>query len=65
LKERWLKASTAALKLISQLPLDEVGCLYLDTTGKPVCPDPAAPEFAKLTRHYGSVRGAWPRTVGK
>ena len=63
LKEGWLEASTAALKLISQLPLDEVGCLYLDAGGKPVCPDPASPEFPKLTRHYGSVKGAWPRIV--
>ena len=41
LKERWLEASSAALELIARLPLDEVGCLYLDRTGKPVCPDPA------------------------
>jgi hypothetical protein len=37
--------------------------LYLDATGKPVCPDPASPEFPKLTRHYGSVKGAWPHIV--
>jgi hypothetical protein len=41
----------------------EMGCLYLDRTGKPVCPDPAAPDFPKLTRHFGSVKGAWPRIV--
>jgi hypothetical protein len=63
LKERWLEASTAALKLISRLPLDEVGCLYLDVAGNPVCPDPAAPDFRKLARHFGSVKGAWPRIV--
>jgi hypothetical protein len=40
-----------------------VGCLYLDHTGKPICPDPAAPDFPKLTRHFGSVKGAWPRIV--
>ena len=63
LKEQWLEASSAALELIARLPLHEVGCLYLDRTGKPVCPDPAAPEFPKLTRHFGSVKGAWPRIV--
>jgi len=63
LKERWLEASSAALELIARLPLDEVGCLYLDRTGKPVCPDPAAPDFPKLTRHFGSLKGAWPRIV--
>ena len=63
LKERWLEASTAALELIARLPPGEVGCLYLDAAGKPVCPDPGSPEFARLTRHIGSVKGAWPRIV--
>jgi hypothetical protein len=35
----------------------------LETPRKPVCPDPASPDFAKLTRHFGSVKGAWPRIV--
>ena len=63
LKERWLEASSVALELIARLPLDEVGCLYLDRAGKPACLDPAAPNFPKLTRHFGSVKGAWPRIV--
>lgn len=63
LKERWLEASAVALRLIAALPLDDVGCLYLDTAGKPVCADPNALAFAKLTRHFGSVKGAWPRVV--
>ncbi|HRZ58590.1 MAG TPA: hypothetical protein P5525_24385 [Candidatus Paceibacterota bacterium] len=63
LKERWLAASSAALELIARLPLDEVGCLYLDATGKPVCPEPDSLEFPKLTRHFGSVKGAWPHIV--
>lgn len=63
LKECWLQASTAALELIRRLPLDEVGCLYLDASGQPICPDPDSPAFAKLIRHYGSIKGAWPRIV--
>ena len=63
LKERWMEAAAAALDLIRLLPLDEVGCLYLDANGKPTCPDPASPDFPKLTRHFGSVKGAWPRIV--
>lgn len=61
LKARWMQAATKALELIALLPPAEVGCLYLDVAGKPVCPDPASPEFPKLTRHFGSVKGAWPR----
>ena len=41
----------------------EVGCLYLNHASQPVCPTPAAPEFPKLTRHFGSIKGAWPRLV--
>jgi len=63
LKEKWLQASGAAFDLISQLPLEEVGCLYLDRAGKPVCPDPASPESPSLKRHFGSLKGAWPRVV--
>lgn len=63
LKEKWLEASCAAFDLISRLPLEEVGCLYLDRAGKPVCPDPASPDFSTLTRHFGSLKGAWPRIV--
>ena len=58
-----MDASEAAFALIEKLPVTERGCFYLDPTGKPVCPDPASPEFPKLTRHYGSVKGAWPRIV--
>ncbi|MEN9675281.1 MAG: hypothetical protein RIS76_1177 [Verrucomicrobiota bacterium] len=63
LKQRWMEASQAALDLIARLPPAELGCLYLDAAGKPVCPDPVAPGFAQLTRHYGCVKGAWPRIV--
>lgn len=63
LKQRWMEASHTALELIAQLPPAELGCFYLNPAGQPVCPDPAAPEFGQLTRHYGSVKGAWPRIV--
>ena len=63
MKQEWLQACGEAETLFKQLPPGEVGCLYLDAAGKPVCPDPASPEFPKLTRHYGSVKGAWPRIV--
>ena len=61
LRRRWAVAEAEALALFEQLPVSERGCLYLDASGKPVCPDPGAPDFPKLTRHYGSLKGAWPR----
>jgi hypothetical protein len=51
--------------LLSKLPPEEIGCLYLDSAHHPVCPDPSSPEFPKLIRNYGSVKGAWPRIVGE
>lgn len=62
-KQAWFAAVQEARELVSRLPAAELGCFYLDAAGKPVCPDPVSLEFAKLTRHYGSVKGAWPRIV--
>jgi hypothetical protein len=63
LKKDWLEASESALELILRLPMEEAGCLYLDSHGRPVCPDPGSPEFSRLTRHFASVKGAWPEIV--
>ncbi len=59
-KKEWLAAAREARALFDRLPAGEVGCLYLGTHDRPVTPDPAAPEFPALQRHFGSVRGAWP-----
>lgn len=56
----WREATEQALALAVALPAEEVGCLYLNEQNIPVTPDPASPDFAKLRRHFGSVRGAWP-----
>jgi hypothetical protein len=61
LKRQWLEARERAERLIERLPDEELGCLYLDQQTKPVTPDPASSDFASLARHFGSVRGAWPR----
>ena len=60
-KRTILDAIHEANQLFEKLPVAEAGCFYLDASRRPVCPDPAAPGFAALTRHYGSVKGAWPR----
>jgi hypothetical protein len=61
LKEKWLNASETALELIRCLPLEDAGCLYLDSNGRPVLPEPSAADFKKLKCHFGSLKGAWPR----
>ena len=61
MKQEWLQIIEESEALIARLPMSEVGCFYLDADRKPVCPDPESPDFAKLTRHFGSVKGAWPR----
>jgi hypothetical protein len=63
LKTAWLTAVNQADLLLARLPLQEVGCLYLAPDFTPVTPDPASPDFPKLIRHYGSIRGAWPKVV--
>ena len=64
-KKQWLQAIEEAEALVASLPLAEVGCLYLDGANHPVRPNPGSPEFPMLKRHFGSVKGAWPRIVGQ
>ena len=59
-KRQWLTAVAEATALFLKLPPEEVGCLYLNAQGQAVTPDPSAPEFPQLRRHFGCVRGAWP-----
>lgn len=60
-KQEWFEAVQEARQLVARLPANELGCLYLDPAGRPVCPDPEAPEFSRLTRHHGRLRGPLPR----
>jgi hypothetical protein len=61
LKQQWIDARAHAERLFEQLPAQELGCLYLDAGHHPVTPDATSPDFARLIRHRGSVRGAWPK----
>jgi hypothetical protein len=63
LKNQWLAARERAESLFGRLPEEELGCPYLDPDNKPVSPDPDNPNFPRLKRHFGSVRGAWPKIV--
>ena len=63
LKQAFRQGIAGAEDLINRLPQEEVGCLYLDSGGQPVTPDPASQGFSRLTRHYGMLRGSWPRIV--
>ncbi len=60
LYQTWRQALAEAETLLGKLPAEEVGCLYLNEQNVSVTPDPASPDFPKLRRHFGSVRGAWP-----
>jgi hypothetical protein len=60
MKRQWFGALERAKNMLASLPADELGCLYLDSDGYPVTPDPSTDQFAQFTRHWGSVRGAWP-----
>ena len=56
-KRLWLAAVAEANALFLKLPPEEVGCLYLDANGQAVTPDPFAPSFPQLHRHFGSLGG--------
>jgi len=61
LKENWLKAVAEAEAWFGKLPMIDAGCLYLRPDGSPFTPDPADSTFSNVMRHFGSVRGAWPK----
>jgi hypothetical protein len=63
LKKQWLSVVERAVELIEELPVEDAGCLYLNRDGAPVSPDPTCVEFKALVRHFGSIKGAWPRVV--
>ena len=60
LKQCWLAAVDAAARTVAELPPEEVGCLYFGPDGSLRTPDPTSPDFPRLTRHHGRVRGVWP-----
>lgn len=62
-KQEWFEAVQAARQLVSRLPARDLGCLYLDASGRPVCPDPDAPGFDGLRRHHGILRGPLARMI--
>ena len=60
LKARWLQRLEAAKQLISTLPQQPLGCLYLDRNGQPARGEVFDPGW---TPHFGSVGGAWPKII--
>ncbi len=63
-KLEWLKILEESQTMIARLPAEDLGCLYLDKKGWPVSAQPDSANFRTLTRHFGSVKGAWPKISG-
>lgn len=60
MRQEWEAGITQARRLADSLPPQELGCLYLDESGKAVTPNPQKPGFDRLRRHRGSLRGVLP-----
>lgn len=63
IKKKWLEALAEARLIVDQLPTGELGCLYLNAAGIAVTPPLDSSERLLLTKHFGSVRGTWPRPL--
>jgi hypothetical protein len=63
LKETLLSASREARDLFPQLPLEQVGHLYLDRGQHAVLPDPPGVKEGRLVLHGATLRGAWPTST--
>jgi len=62
LKTEWLAALENAKMLFDTvLKTAPLGCLFLNTQGKPT--EPTAENLSTLTTHFGSIRGCLPRIV--
>lgn len=61
-KSDFLKAHAKAKLEIPKFPTKTLGCLFLDKKGE-VIRKLENVEFTKMSCHYGSVRGSWPRIV--
>ncbi len=61
LKESWCRAAGQAEEWFSKMPVRDCGCLFLNSQGQPFSPDPTSPDLPAIPRHYGSLRGAWPK----
>lgn len=59
-RKQWEKMKEETTTLISQYPVETVGCLFLQKRdNKPCLPD--LDKFENYTHHFGSLRGAWPQ----
>lgn len=60
LRQSWEAAVAKARLLAETLPPEELGCVYVDKTGRAVTPNPHRPAFRRLRRHRGTLRGILP-----
>jgi hypothetical protein len=61
LSAQWRGAIAAAKALVTDLPPEQIGCVFLNESAAPSALDSDA---QNLTPHFGSVGGAWPRLAG-
>jgi hypothetical protein len=58
IKAELLACFASAEKLITTIPPEPLGCLYLEPSGQPARGDVFDPSWVS---HFGSVKGAWPK----
>ena len=60
MKRIFLVACEESERLFKELPMEDIGCFYLGTQDEPVVPNPKAPIFGTLKRHFASRGGSVP-----
>jgi hypothetical protein len=63
LKRDLLGAIDQASSQIEILPVEQVGCVYLNELSEPAFEIPDDVQFKSLTPHFGSIGGAWPEVI--
>lgn len=64
LKKELISLLEETRKILSAIPADDLGCLFVDKKGD-VLKDLRKINKRHFTAHYGSIRGSWPRLVSE
>lgn len=62
LKKQWLAMLAQADSVLDTLPVEDLGCIYLNSKGAPIR-KLNFKTLSKALRHFGSIGGCWPRVL--
>lgn len=62
LKKLWLTKLDQVIPSLKEFPASDLGCLYISSSGE-IIKNPSISEIKKATKHFGTIKGSWPRVL--